>query len=123
MIFAIFTTIIFIAELIIAIWLIVTLFKIDRAINNVNSSLTELRPKIKSLMELIHAISDQIMELAPIWVENFYKKRNEFLIIQAKKLLISAIFLLVDMKIINKIKRNKILKSAWWGFTLVQNMI
>ena len=71
MVFIFFTTIVFIAELIIVFAILFNLIKFDAYINKTNELLVEAKPKIEEVMKLVHGISEQILELTPIWVEKF----------------------------------------------------
>ena len=60
----------FIAELIIAWTIISNLIKFDKIFKSVNVFLNEAKPKIREITEIGRKISEQLVELVPIWVEN-----------------------------------------------------
>lgn len=123
MIFIIFTTIVFIAELIIVFAILFNLIKFDAYINKTNELLVEAKPKIEEVMKLVHGISEQILELTPIWVEKFRKVRNELVRKQLESLMSSVLIWCINLKAIKYIKKSKFAKFAWKGLTLLQNML
>lgn len=123
MIFIIFTTIVFIAELIIVFAILFNLIKFDAYINKTNELLVEAKPKIEEVMNLVHGISEQILELTPIWVEKFRKVRNELVRKQLESLMSSVLIWCINLKAIKYIKKSKFAKFAWKGLTLLQNML
>ena len=123
MVFIFFTTIVFIAELIIVFAVLFNLIKFDAYINKTNELLVEAKPKIQDVMELVHGISEQIRELTPIWVEKFRKVRNELVRKQLESLMSSVLVWCINLKVIKYIKKSKFAKFAWKGLTLLQNML
>ena len=123
MIFIFFTTIVFIAELIIVFAILFNLIKFDAYINKTNELLVEAKPKIEEVMKLVHGISEQILELTPIWVEKFRKVRNELVRKQLESLMSSVLIWCINLKAIKYIKKSKFAKFAWKGLTLLQNML
>lgn len=123
MVFIFFTTIVFIAELIIVFAILFNLIKFDAYINKTNELLVEAKPKIEEVMNLVHGISEQILELTPIWVEKFRKVRNELVRKQLESLMSSVLIWCINLKAIKYIKKSKFAKFAWKGLTLLQNML
>ena len=82
MLFKIFTTIVFIAELIIAYTIISKLVQFDKMILETNAFVVEANPKIKEITRLVRKISDQIAELVPMYVEKLKELRNKMGIIR-----------------------------------------
>ena len=123
MIFIFFTAIVFIAELIIVFAILFNLIKFDIYINRTNKLLIEAKPKIQEIMELVHGISEQIRELTPIWVEKFREIRNMLVRKQLESLMSSILFWAINIKVIKRFKKSKLVKFAWKGLTLLQNML
>ena len=123
MIFTFFTVIVFIAELIIALTVILSLLRFDIAINKTIELIEETRPKIKDVCELFRKISEQIYELTPIFIEQLIQKRDEIILTQLKSLMASLIFCGINIKIVKKIRKSKPVKILLKGLSLVQNMI
>ncbi len=123
MIFIFFTTIVFVAEIIIVFVILFNLIKFDIYINRTNKLLVEAKPKIQEIMELVHGISEQIRELTPIWVEKFREVRNMLVRKQLESLMSSILFWAINIKVIKRFKKSKLAKFAWKGLTLLQNML
>ena len=77
----------------------------------------------EEVMKLVHGISEQILELTPIWVEKFRKVRNELVRKQLESLMSSVLIWCINLKAIKYIKKSKFAKFAWKGLTLLQNML
>lgn len=123
MIFIFFTAIVFVAEIIIVFAILFNLIKFDIYINRTNKLLVEAKPKIQEIMELVHGISEQIRELTPIWVEKFREIRNMLVRKQLESLMSSILFWAINIKVIKRFKKSKLVKFAWKGLTLLQNML
>lgn len=123
MFFIFFVIIIFIAELIITFTILFNLLKFDICIKKINMTLVEIKPKIKEIMVLIYGISEQIKELTPIWIEKIRDTRNLFVKKQFESLMSSILFWAINVKVIKRLKKSKLVKFAWKGLTLFQNML
>ena len=123
MFFIFFVIIIFIAELIITFTILFNLLKFDICIKKINMTLVEIKPKIKEIMVLIYGISEQIKELTPIWIEKIRDTRNLFVKKQFESLMSSILFWVINVKVIKRLKKSKLVKFAWKGLTLLQNML
>ncbi len=123
MLFYFFITIVFISQLIIAATLIVVLVKIDCKINQINKSINGSRFKIKDICSLIQKISEQLKDLSEIFVEKFEEEKEKITLEVFKSLMSMILFWSINIKVAKRLKKSKILKAAWKGLTLVQNMI
>ena len=123
MIFTIFASIVFVAELVIAFALINCLVKLDIKVNNANKYIIEANPKIKSIMLLVKQISEQILELAPTYVDKIKEYRNKIILAKATSLMTSFFFLGINIKTIKKIRKSKAFKLAWKGLSFIENMV
>lgn len=123
MIFLIFTTVVFIAELIIAFTIIYHLVRFDRYLIETNLLVEEAKPQIKCVVELVTKISEQVAELVPIWVEKFQEVKNRILLKQFERAITVILLWSINKKVIRKFKKSKFLKAAWKGFTLLQSMV
>ena len=99
MVFYILTSIVFIAELIIAAAILIYLFKADKLLREYNSLIKELNPKISDLMKTITKISEQIAELSPVIAENIRSFFVNLLIGQLKSILGGLTFWLVKREV------------------------
>lgn len=123
MVFTIFTFIVFISQLIIAFAIIIWLLKFDKSIKDKTLFLEEAKPKIKEIARLTRGISEQLAELTPMWVENFRRVRNKILLAKLESLLSALLFWRINIKLVQKIKKSKLLKVAFKGLSMFQNMI
>lgn len=123
MIFIFFTTIVFLAELVLVFTLIFNLIKLDIYINKTNEILTVTKPKIQEVMSLVSGISEQVRELVPIWVEKLYDLRNRIIRKQLESLMSTILFWGINFKVVKHLKKSKFAKFLWKGLTLVQNML
>ena len=99
MVFYFLISIVFLAEVIIALALIIGLIKADKTILKYNEIVDETRPSIKSVMILVRKISKQLVELAPMLSEQIKKFFVDFLISQLKSMLGAVTFWLVKKEV------------------------
>lgn len=92
MIATIFTIIVFIAELIIGYTMINSLIKLDKNFIECNRITEDAKPAIKEIAETSRKISEQLKELAPIWVQNLKDKTDDFIISKVKNILVGFLF-------------------------------
>ena len=123
MVFVILISIVFIAELIIAFTVVSNLVKLDKCINESILFLEEAKPKLKELLEIVKKISEQLLELIPVWVENLKKERDKIILEQTRSLISTILFWSINIKVINRLRKTKLAKVAWKGLTLLQNVI
>ena len=123
MIFIILISIVFIAELIITFTIISYLIKLDKKINNTSIFIETTNPKLKDLLTLVRNISEQILELIPMWIDNIKEERDKIILEQAKSLISTILFWSINIKISKRLRKTKIVKAVWKGLTLVQNVI
>lgn len=123
MIFKIFTAIVFIAELIIAISAIMYLLKLNKKILVYNDIISDAKPKIKEIFVLIKGLSEQILELIPEYIENMRRKIEDKLFAKLQVLLTSLLVWKLNIKLIRKIRKSFIFKTALKSFSLIRNMV
>ncbi len=99
MLFYFLISIVFIAEVIISLALIIVLVKADKIILKYNEITDEIRPSVKSVMILVRKISKQLVELAPMLSEQIKKILVDFLISQFKSMLGAVTFWLVKKEV------------------------
>ena len=99
MIFYFLISIVFIAEVIIALALIIGLVKADKILLKYNEIVDETRPSVKSVMILVRKISKQFVELAPILTEQIKKILVASLMSQLKSMLGAVTFWLVKKEV------------------------
>ena len=101
MVFYFFIFIVFTAELIIAATILISFFCWSKKINNANIFLNEAKPKIQEIVQTSRKISDQLSELAPIWVEDIKDKVSDIILEQAKNFLTGILAFFVSKQIEN----------------------
>ena len=107
MVFYVLISVVFIAELVIA-WAVISHFiKWGKTFREVSNFLEEARPQIKSIIETNRKISEQLVELAPIWVDNVKNAFTNFALKNIKSLLVSSLCFVIGKKIGNKMLKNK----------------
>ena len=99
MIFHIFTAIVFIAELIIVGTILYFLCKADKFFVESNSFLEKSKSNIIDIFKLSRKISEQLVELAPIWVDSLKEKLTDLVMKQAKNILSGIAVLLISKKV------------------------
>lgn len=123
MVFTILITIVFIAELIIAFSILSWLIKLDKRVLDINLEFKEIKSKIIDIMQLCKAISEQIVELTPIWVDNFKERLKELALKQTESLMSGLLFWCINIRVIKKLRQNKVTKFISKGLSLIQNVI
>lgn len=123
MLFKIFTTIVFIAELIIAYTIISKLVQFDKMILETNAFVVEANPKIKEITRLVRKISDQIAELVPMYVEKLKELRNKIMLKKLESLIALTLFWSINIKVLKKFRKSKILKTIVKGLSVLQSVI
>lgn len=123
MIFTIFTTIVFIAEVIIAFTILSKLIKFDKWILSTNNLIVEATPKIKDICQLCQGISVQLTEISSIFVENLKEQRNKIILAKVKGLIALILFWSINIKVVKKFRKSKIIKTAIKGLSLLENMV
>ena len=123
MVFVILISIVFIAELIIAFTMVSNLVKLDKRINEAANFLEEAAPKIQDLLNITQKITEQVLELIPVWIENLKQQRDKIILNQTRSLISTILFWSINIKVINRLRKTKLAKVAWKGLTLLQNVI
>ena len=123
MVFTFFIGLVFLSELVLTLFLIAYLFKLDKQIQTINSFLQESMSGIKEICQLVLKISDQIFGLTTDWIRKYELRRDRFLLNQTKNILVSILLASLNIKFIKKIRKNKLLRRVWKGFNILQNMV
>lgn len=123
MLFLFFISIVFIAELIIAFTVFNSLFKLDIKINKLSEALINKRADIKDITALAKAISEQLKELSEEFVDNFNEKKEEIILSLVKSLMSAILFWSINIKVVKRLRKSKVLNAAWKGLSLLENVI
>lgn len=123
MVFTFFIGLVFLSELVLTLFLIAYLFKLDKQIQTINCFLLESKSGIKEICQLVSKISDQIFDLTTDWIRKYELRRDRFILNQTKNILVSILLASLNIKFIKKIRKNKLLRRVWKGFNILQNMV
>ena len=123
MIYTILISVVFIAELIIAISIIQNLIRLDKDIINLNNTFIETKGSIKDVCILARKISEQWQILAQDFVDKTKEESEEFLYKILSKTLVSLLILSLNFKFVNKIRKSRITKTFARGWSFLENMV
>ena len=99
MIFFFFMSIVFIAELIIAVFLLSVLYKLDKKIIEFNSLLNELKPSIKEILNTYEDLSKELLNFVPVVVKNIKDIAKNIVMEQLKSIVGALTFWLVKKEV------------------------
>ena len=99
MIFFVFSLIVFLAEVIIAVTILLNLMKWDKVFNESDKFFEEIKPKVKEIAGLCRKLSEQLVELAPIWVDNTKEKLIKLALCQSKNILAGILACIISKQV------------------------
>lgn len=99
MLFYFLISIVFIAEIVITVAIILHLLKLDKSLIKYNSFIKELKPDIKDIMQTAKKISEQLVELAPIIVNSIKSTITNIIMSQIKNILAGLTFWIVKKEV------------------------
>ena len=123
MIFTFLITIVFIAEIIIAIAIIHRLLLLDKAVIELKSTLEIAKPKLCDICSLVRNISEQWIDLSEDFVEKFKTKGEDITLRILSKLLIAMILWKLNSKAIKRIRNSRTYKILGKGLSLLENVV
>ncbi len=123
MIFKIMTTIVFIAEIIVAYTILKKLLAFDKLVIRTNEALMGIKPEISYIGCLIKKISAQYVEFAYDFAEKIHVKSDEAIVTQLGKLVIAITLLRFNSKLIRKILISKPFKMLRKGLSLLKYVV
>lgn len=123
MLFTFLITIVFIAELVISIAILVGLIKLMQKTQGLNELVTEAKPKIKDISVLCKGISEQFIEFAENFVSKFNKKSEDIALNYLTKILGMFLLWKINSKTINKFRKSKLSKLLGKGLSLLESMV
>ena len=123
MLYTFLISIVFIAELIIVVSLILALLRLDRVLISLNQTIDEAKPGVKDIGELVRKISEQWVELSEEWVDKIKEKEEDLALRQLNKILIAILLWKFNSKTIRRFNRSKLGKTLKRGFAFVQSMV
>lgn len=123
MLYTFLISIVFIAEVIIGLTLIIYLLKLDKAVLTLNETVSEIKPGIREISVLSKNISEQLIELTNRFVKRIKYEQEEMILRGLSKLLISLLVVKINIKAVNKFRKSKIAKVLSKGLSLLENMV
>jgi len=123
MLFTFLISIVFIAEVIIAISAIISLVKLDKMVLELVETVKLAQPKIKDISGLVVAITEQWAEIAEDYVSKFKNKGEDVALRVLTKLLGAMLLWKINSKLIRKITKSRTFKIIGKGLSLLENMV
>lgn len=123
MVYTILISIVFIAELIIAITIIQNLLKLDKKILNFDEILAKKKSTIKDIFILLNKISEQTKVLAEDFVNKTKENAENMSLKLLSKLLISVLLLKLNFKLVKKIQQSKFTKLFARSWSILETMV
>ena len=123
MVYTFLISIVFIAEIIIAISILKLLFDIDKKVINLSNTLENRQNCIKDICVLSKKISEQIKIISEDFVDKVKTRSEDMALKSLSKVLISLLVLNLNFKVVKKVRKSKITKTLVKGFNLLENMI
>ena len=123
MLFTIFISIVFIAEIIITVALLNALLNFDKKICELNDTVILIKPHVAQVSELARLVSVQLVELSNKFVDDI-KQNNENLILHNfSKALLSLFLIKTNIGIVRRLHKSKVVKTLAKGLSILGNMI
>ena len=123
MLFTFLISIVFIAEVIIAISAIISLVKLDKMVLELVETVKLAQPKIKDISGLVVAITEQWTEIAEDYVSKFKNKGEDVALRFLTKLFGAMLLWKINSKLIRKITKSRTFKIIGKGLSLLENMV
>ena len=123
MVYTILISIVFIAEIIIAITLIQNLIKLDKAVIDCSEMVEKANPIIKEVVILAKKISEQAIELAEDFKYKIKKNQEDVVLRFLSKVLMLLLLLKINSKAINTFRKSKSGKLIIKGLSMLGNMV
>ncbi len=116
MIFTILISIVFIAELIIAVTILLALKRWSKRLRNLNLTLYYIKPSIREICELSRKISAQLVEFSEDFVDKIKRTQEEILLRQISRIILGAF-------LFRRLKKSKALKLIGKGLSLLEIVV
>lgn len=123
MIYTFLISVVFIAELIIAITILQNLHKLDKKVLELDDTITSIKPSVKDISELARKISEQWQIIAQDFVNKTKQEAENMFLKQLSKALMGLLVLKLNFKFIKKIRDSKLTKALAKGWSLVESMV
>lgn len=123
MVYPILISIVFIAEIIIAVTVIQNLLRVDKAVIELNDIVEEANPRIREMSDLVKKISEQSVELSKNFVIRFKEEQEDFALKNLSKLLMAILLLKINSRAINAFRKSRAGKFIVKGLSMLGNMV
>ena len=123
MIYTFLISVVFIAEIIIAITVYQVLIKFDKAVIDLNETVVLAKPGISDISELVRKISKQYKELSEQFVQKVTRNSEEVVFARLFKVLLGFLLVKTNIKLVQKIRKSKITKALAKGLSLLEIMV
>ncbi|MBO5738357.1 hypothetical protein J6R97_03360 [bacterium] len=123
MVYTILISIVFIAELIIAITVIQNILKLDKAIINLNEKITALKPSILDISMLTRKISEQLEIISQDIFDKAKENAENIFLKQFSKALLGMLVVRFNFKLVKNIRKSKIAKIVTKSLSILENMV
>ena len=99
MIFYFLISIVFIAEIVLTVFLLAILYNLDKKILEYNSLLKDIKPSVKDILSTYGDLSKEFLKLAPILVDKIKVFAKDFFVGQFKSAIGALTFWLVKKEV------------------------
>ena len=123
MVYPILISIVFIAEIIIAVTVIQNLLRVDKAVIELNDIVEEANPRIREMSDLVKKISEQSVELSKNFVIRFKEEQEDFALKNLSKFLMAILLLKINSRAINAFRKSRAGKFIVKGLSMLGNMV
>ena len=123
MLFTFLISIVFISEVIIAISLIVSLFKLDKKIIELNNTIIMAKPKLVEIGSLVCGISEYAKEIVFDYIQKFKIKKEDTVQRCLVKLLGAMLLWKINSEAVRKLRKSKTVRFISKGLSLLENMV
>ncbi len=123
MIYTFLISVVFIAEIIIAITVFQVLIKFDKAVIDLNETVVLAKPGISDISELVRKISEQYKELTEQFAKKVARNSEVMILYRLIKLGIGYLLIKSNIKLVQKIRKSKITKALAKGLSLLEIMV
>lgn len=123
MVYTILISIVFIAELIIAVTVIQNLLRLDKKVIELNDIVCESRGSVSDISVLMRKISEQWVVLSKDFVDKTKADSEALFLKQLSKIFLSVFVLKLNIKLVNRVRRAKATKIFVRAWSLLENMV
>ena len=123
MVYTFLISVVFIAEIIIAVTLFQVLIKFDKAVIDLNETVVLAKPSIKDISDLVKKISEQYKEFAEQFAQKVAKNSEEIIFYRLLKVLLGYLLIKSNIKFVQKFRKSKITKALAKGLSLLEIMV